>query len=146
MRRLGGALAIEAASSPGSSNTAIWRPAPRTPIPVVYRHLVGSHRPGVGSARRADPGRAGIAGRLCKSCGCWRPEGLWMLDLRSCGSWWQGYLGLPLPLAPHLRRPSQPQLTVHQSQLLAPHFPSQQRVVRPRTDDPHAHCVGPPRL
>ena len=64
----------------------------------------------------------------------------------SCGSEWQGYLGLPLPLAPHLRRPSQPQLTVHQSQPLAAHFPSQQRVVRPRTDDPHTHCVGPPRL
>ena len=58
----------------------------------------------------------------------------------SCGSEWQGYLGLPLPLPPHLRRPSQPQLTVHQSQPLAAHFPSQQRAVRPRTDDPHPLC------
>jgi hypothetical protein len=53
-----------------------------------------------------------------------------------------GVFGATSAVRAHLRRQSQPELTLYQGQPLAAHFPSQQRAVRPRTDFPRAPLCG----
>ena len=146
MRRLGGALAIEPASSPGSSNTSHMAPRPTDPNPSCLSTSRWQPSPRRWKLAACIPRQAvplvahaslAAAGGLrvfeCSTCGLAGRDGR--------GIW--GYLCRCRPIcAGHRIR----NLTVHQSQPLAAHFPSQQRAVRPRTDDPHTHCVGPPRL
>src|SRR5580698_7019235 len=111
MRRLGGALAIEAASSRVLVIPPYGAPphGPQSQLSIdISLAAIAQELEARGVRTPAGQGPLGAYASLAAA------GGLRVFECSTCGLAGRdgrGYLGLPLPLPPHLRRPSQPQLT-----------------------------------